>query len=65
VGPTIRRAAGDIAAIVGISKALIEADDEAVAQGGARVVDVAFITEHTHAHFAADRTGRNSNLSPG
>ena len=48
-------AAGDIAAIVGISKALIEADDEAVAHGGARVVDVAFITEHTHGYeeFAA------------
>ena len=54
-------AAGDIAAIVGISKVLIEADDEAVAQGGARVVDIAFITEHTHGYedYAAFCRGQN------
>jgi molybdopterin-dependent oxidoreductase alpha subunit len=42
------RAGGDIAAIVGICKALIEADDVARETGGARVLDVAFIEEHTH-----------------
>src|SRR5581483_9426970 len=37
------RAAGDIAAIVGICKAVIEADDEARQAGQPRVVDAAFI----------------------
>ena len=38
---------GDTAAILGICKAVIEADDQAKAQGSPRVVDVAFIDEHT------------------
>jgi molybdopterin-dependent oxidoreductase alpha subunit len=38
---------GDTAAILGICKAVIEADDQAKAQGSSRVVDVAFIDEHT------------------
>lgn len=38
---------GDIAAIAGICKAVIEADDEAQRAGGERKVDVAFIAEHT------------------
>ena len=37
---------GDIAAITGICKALLTADDAAFASGGTRVIDVAFITEH-------------------
>lgn len=37
---------GDIAAITGICKCIIEADDAARAAGTARVVDVAFIEEH-------------------
>lgn len=41
------RTGGDTAAILGICKAVIEADDEANAQGGRRIVDVAFIEEHT------------------
>ncbi len=38
---------GDTAAILGICKAVIEADDEAKAQGQPRIIDVAFIEEHT------------------
>jgi molybdopterin-dependent oxidoreductase alpha subunit len=41
------RAGGDIAAIVGICKAVIEADDLAKAAGQPRRVDVAFIEQHT------------------
>ena len=39
---------GDIAAITGMCKALIAADREAEASGRPRVVDVAFVAEHTH-----------------
>lgn len=38
---------GDTAAILGICKAVIEADDCAKAEGTPRVIDVAFIDEHT------------------
>lgn len=45
---------GDIAALMGIAKILIEADDKARAEGGEPVLDHAFIAEHTHgfAEFA-------------
>jgi molybdopterin-dependent oxidoreductase alpha subunit len=39
---------GDCAAVVGICKAIIAADDLAIASGGQRVVDEAFIREHSH-----------------
>jgi molybdopterin-dependent oxidoreductase alpha subunit len=39
---------GDMAALMGLCKALIEADDAARASGGARVLDAEFIEEHTH-----------------
>lgn len=42
------KAAGDIGAIVGICKAVIQADDEARRLGKPRVIDTAFIEEHTH-----------------
>jgi len=42
------KAGGEIAAIMGICKALIDADDTARSNGGARVLDAAFIAEHTH-----------------
>ncbi len=42
------RSGGDIAAITGICKLLVEADDDAIATGGERVVDADFIAEHTH-----------------
>ncbi|CAN7691511.1 FdhF/YdeP family oxidoreductase [Caballeronia sp. LjRoot29] len=38
---------GDSAAIAGICKALLEADEQAVAAGLTRLLDVAFIQEHT------------------
>jgi molybdopterin-dependent oxidoreductase alpha subunit len=38
---------GDKAALMGIAKALFALDDEAKASGGQRVLDVAFIEEHT------------------
>jgi len=39
---------GDVGAILGICKALIEIDDAAASCGAERVLDVGFITEHTH-----------------
>jgi molybdopterin-dependent oxidoreductase alpha subunit len=39
---------GDIAAITGICKSLIEADDKAQAANAPRVLDAGFIAEHTH-----------------
>jgi molybdopterin-dependent oxidoreductase alpha subunit len=39
---------GDIAAIMGLAKILIEADDKARGTGGRPVLDHAFIAEHTH-----------------
>ena len=41
------RAGGDSAAIMGICKALIAQDDLALAAGGARILDIEFITQHT------------------
>lgn len=41
------QAGGDIAAILGLCKVVIEAEDRAVAAGSARVIDIAFIEEHT------------------
>ncbi|RYU62459.1 FdhF/YdeP family oxidoreductase [Methylolobus aquaticus] len=43
---------GDLALLKGVAKRVLELDDEAVAAGGARVLDVDFIAEHT-AHFDA------------
>jgi len=42
------RFGGDAAAILGICKAVIEADDAARSAGHARIVDVSFIEQHTH-----------------
>jgi molybdopterin-dependent oxidoreductase alpha subunit len=42
------RAGGDIAAMVGMAKSLLAWDDEAKAAGGPRILDEAFIAEHTH-----------------
>ncbi len=39
---------GDIAAITGLCKALLAADDEAVRMGTRRVIDAEFIAQHTH-----------------
>src|SRR5205823_5747600 len=42
------KAGGDIAALFGLCKALIEADDKAKEQGARPVLDHAFIKRHTH-----------------
>lgn len=42
------RIGGDIAAVTGICKALLAADEQAVASGQPRILDVAFIEQHTH-----------------
>jgi molybdopterin-dependent oxidoreductase alpha subunit len=49
------KAGGDIAAILGICKAVIEADDELECVSTPRILDVGFIQEHTHGfeEFAA------------
>lgn len=39
---------GDIAAITGLCKAIVEADDAAMRSGQTRIVDADFIAEHTH-----------------
>lgn len=44
------KAAGDIAVMTGIAKALLGWDDEARVKGGPRVIDEAFIIEHTHGY---------------
>ena len=41
-------AGGDIAAVMGICKAVIAADDTAIAHGRPRILDAAFICAHTH-----------------
>lgn len=41
------KAGGDSAALMGLSKAVIAADDAAIESGAARVIDLAFIVEHT------------------
>src|SRR5690242_3403773 len=49
------KAGGDIAAIMGICKALFALDDQAAARGAPKVLDHDFIAEHTHGfeEFAA------------
>jgi len=42
------RNGGDLAALAGLCKALIEADDAAIQAGRPRVLDAAFLAEHTH-----------------
>ena len=42
------KAGGDLAALTGICKAVVALHDEALAAGGAAVLDEAFIKDHTH-----------------
>ncbi|WP_103122604.1 FdhF/YdeP family oxidoreductase [Methylopila sp. Yamaguchi] len=42
------KAGGDLAALAGICKALLEQDDAAVSAGRGSMLDLAFIAEHTH-----------------
>ncbi|WP_421359222.1 FdhF/YdeP family oxidoreductase [Agrobacterium rosae] len=54
------KAGGDIAAILGLCKVVIEADDAAIAKGGKRVIDVDFIAEHTVGFDAFIQSVRNT-----
>ncbi|RTM01071.1 formate dehydrogenase [Ancylobacter aquaticus] len=52
------RAGGDIAAMMGMAKALLALDDEAQATGGERVLDHAFIAAHTDGFPAFEAKAR-------
>jgi len=54
------RAGGDIAAMMGIAKSLLEWDDDAKAKGRQRILDVAFIAEHTHGFEAFEEKVRQT-----
>ena len=54
------KAGGDIAAIMGMCKSLIAADDEALRSGGARVLDAEFIEQHTHGFDAFAALARST-----
>ena len=49
---------GDTAAIMGMCKAIFALDDAAKADGGQRVIDIAFVQEHTHGFEAFERAVR-------
>ncbi|PZX14495.1 molybdopterin-dependent oxidoreductase alpha subunit [Palleronia aestuarii] len=57
------RAGGDVAAILGLCKAVIEADDAAQEAGRPRILDVAFIEEHTTGFDTFIETCRNTSWS--
>jgi len=52
------RPGGDIAALAGLCKCLLDADDIARLSKGGRVLDAEFITEHTHGFEAFERVIR-------
>ncbi|RST87707.1 formate dehydrogenase [Aquibium carbonis] len=54
------RAGADIAAMMGIAKAVLALDDEARRAGAARVLDEAFIAEHTHGFEAFEAMVRQT-----
>jgi molybdopterin-dependent oxidoreductase alpha subunit len=54
------RPGGDTAAIMGMCKALVTADDAAQAAGGVRVLDAAFLAEHTTGFAAFAETARTA-----
>ena len=54
------KAGGDIAAVMGVCKALLEADEAAVAAGAERLIDTEFIAEHTHGFEAFAERARGS-----
>lgn len=57
------KAGGDIAVIMGMCKGLIAADDEAQRTGSSRVLDAAFIAEHTHGFEAFAARARATSWS--
>lgn len=54
---------GDIAAIMGLCKAMIGADDEALARNLERVLDTAFIAAHTQGFEAFSHAARGASCS--
>jgi len=54
------RAGGDIAAMMGIAKCLFTWDDEAKANSNRRILDAAFIAEHTHGFEAFESIVRET-----
>ena len=54
------KAGGDSAAILGMSKVLLELDDAAVASGSKRILDVDFIAAHTQGFDAYARCARDT-----
>lgn len=52
---------GDTAAVMGMAKWIIEADDEAQRIGGERLIDVDFIAEHTHGFEDFAAAARHAN----
>ncbi|MHB9878529.1 FdhF/YdeP family oxidoreductase [Pacificimonas sp. ICDLI1SI03] len=55
------RAGGDIAALMGVCKRVLQRDAEAQASGADRILDTAFIAEHTHGFDTFIETVRASN----
>ncbi len=53
------RTGGDVMAMRGICKAVIAADDAAQREGRSRILDVAFLAEHTHGFEAFAEYARN------
>ncbi len=51
---------GDKAALMGLCKALFEMDDAAQRSAGERVIDVAFVSEHTHGFAEFEKAVRNA-----
>lgn len=54
------RAGGDIAAMMGIAKMLFAWDAEAMAKGETRILDAAFVAEHTHGFEAFETKVRET-----
>ena len=54
------RSGGDTAAILGLCKRVIEVDDAALANGGPRAIDAAFVAEYTHGFDAFADCARNT-----
>ena len=57
------KAGGDVAALMGMCKCLIESDDRAAMTGGAAVLDRDFIAEHTHGFEAFAARARAADWS--
>jgi molybdopterin-dependent oxidoreductase alpha subunit len=51
---------GDKAALMGLCKAIFEMDDAARESGGERVLDLAFINEHTHGFDQFEKAARDA-----